>query len=72
MLMSELQFNENDFTVQQVDDYSILVKAKWGVQSYVSGWHLVDERKAQLSRRTKPLGWETKNEDEPQAVVTLG
>lgn len=72
MHMSELQYSEDDFTVQQIDDYGILVKAKWGAQSYVSSWHLVDERKAQLARRTKPLGWGTKNEDEPQAVVILG
>lgn len=66
------QYDEVDFTVQQIDAYGILVKAAWGAQSYVSSWHLVDERKAQLTRRTKPLGWGTKNEPEPQAVVTLG
>lgn len=70
--MTYVNYSEDDFIVQQIDDYGILVKAAWGAQSFVSSWHLVDERKVQLTRRTKPLGWGTKNENEPQAVVDLG
>ena len=53
-------FDEEDFEVIPQDSYSILVKAAWGEQSFVSSWHLVDERKIQLTRRTKPEGWDAK------------
>ena len=53
-------FDEEDFEVIPQDSYSILVRAAWGEQSYVSSWHLVDERKIQLTRWTKPEGWSVK------------
>lgn len=53
-------FDEEDFEVINVDAYGILVKAAWGEQSFVSSWHLVDERKIQLTRRTKPQDWDAK------------
>jgi hypothetical protein len=53
-------FDEDDFEVIGVDCYGILVKAAWGEQSFVSSWHLVDERKTQLTRRTKPADWDAK------------
>ena len=55
-----MMFDEEDFEVIPQDSYSILVKAAWGEQSYVSSWHLVDERKIQLTRWTKPEGWGVK------------
>lgn len=61
-------FDEEDFEVIPLDAYSILVKAAWGVGSYVSSWHLVDERKIQLTRRTKPEGWDAKKASKKQAV----
>ena len=59
--MSSVILDEGDFEVVGVDAYGILVKAAWGEQSFVSSWHLVDERKIQLTRRTKPLDWDLKN-----------
>jgi hypothetical protein len=59
--MSSVILDEDDFEVVGVDAYGILVKAAWGEQSFVSSWHLVDERKIQLTRRTKPLDWDLKN-----------
>ena len=56
--MSSVILDEDDFEVVGVDAYGILVKAAWGEQSFVSSWHLVDERKIQLTRRTKPLDWD--------------
>jgi len=61
-------FDEEDFEVIPQDSYSILIKAAWGVGSYVSSWHLVDERKIQLTRRTKPEGWGAKKASKEQAV----
>jgi hypothetical protein len=61
-------FDEEDFEVIPQDSYSILIKAAWGVGSYVSSWHLVDERKIQLTRRTKPEGWDVKKASKEQAV----
>lgn len=60
--------DENDFEVIGVDAYGILVKAAWGEQSFVSSWHLVDERKIQLTRRTKPADWDAKKRAREQAV----
>jgi len=57
-------FDEDDFEVIGVDCYGILVKAAWGEQSFVSSWHLVDERKTQLTRRTKPADWDAKKKPE--------
>jgi hypothetical protein len=54
--------------VTGVDAYGILVKAAWGEQSFVSSWHLVDERKIQLTRRTKPADWDVKKRTKEQAV----
>lgn len=65
-------FNEDDFEVIGVDCYGILVKAAWGEQSFVSSWHLVDERKIQLTRRTKPADWDAKKEAREQAVKDKG
>jgi hypothetical protein len=61
-------FDEGDFEVVGVDAYGILVKAAWGEQSFVSSWHLVDERKVQLTRRTKPKDWDARKKDREQAV----
>jgi hypothetical protein len=66
--MTYVHVDEVDFEVIQVDDYGILVKAAWGEQSFVSSWHLVDERKIQLTRRTKPADWDTKKAAQRQAV----
>ena len=57
-------YDEDDFEVEGIDEMSIRVCAKWGECSYVSSWHLVDERKIQLNRRTKPADWEEKKADE--------
>lgn len=65
-------FDEDDFEVIGVDAYGILVKAAWGEQSFVSSWHLVDERKIQLTRRTKPADWDAKKEAKKQAVEVEG
>ena len=65
-------FDEDDFEVVGVDAYGILVKAAWGEQSFVSSWHLVDERKIQLTRRTKPADWDAKKEAKKQAVEGKG
>lgn len=65
-------FDEGDFEVVGVDAYGILVKAAWGEQSFVSSWHLVDERKIQLTRRTKPADWDAKKEAKKQAVEGKG
>lgn len=65
-------FDEDDFEVIGVDAYGILVKAAWGEQSFVSSWHLVDERKIQLTRRTKPADWDAKKEAREQAVEDKG
>lgn len=70
--MSTVQFDEDDFEVIGVDAYGILVKAAWGEQSFVSSWHLVDERKVQLTRRTKPADWDAKKEARKQAVEDKG
>lgn len=61
-------YDDSDFQVIGVDDYGILVKAAWGEQSFVSSWHLVDERKIQLTRRTKPVDWDAKKAEQAQAV----
>jgi hypothetical protein len=66
--MSYVHVDENDFEVVGVDAYGILVKAAWGEQSFVSSWHLVDERKIQLTRRTKPADWDVKKRTKEQAV----
>jgi hypothetical protein len=66
--MSSVIVDEDDFEVVGVDAYGILVKAAWGEQSFVSSWHLVDERKIQLTRRTKPLDWDAKKRTKAQAV----
>lgn len=65
-------FDEDDFEVIGVDCYGILVKAAWGEQSFVSSWHLVDERKIQLTRRTKPADWDAKKRAKEQAVEDKG
>jgi len=70
--MDNVLFNEDDFEVIGIDAYGILVKAAWGAQSVVSSWHLVDERKIQLTRRTKPLGWDAKKRTIAQAVKEQG
>lgn len=70
--MSDVQFDEDDFEVIGIDAYGILVKAAWGEQSFVSSWHLVDERKVQLTRRTKPADWDAKKEARKQAVEGKG
>jgi hypothetical protein len=57
-------YDEDDFEVEGIDEMSIRVCAKWGECSYVSSWHLVDERKIQLNRRTKPADWEEKKAEE--------
>lgn len=64
--------DEDDFEVVGVDDYGILVKAAWGEQSFVSSWHLVDERKIQLTRRTKPADWDAIKKARKQAVEDKG
>ena len=61
-------YDDSDFEVIGVDDFGILVKAAWGEQSFVSSWHLVDERKIQLTRRTKPQDWDTKKQTQAQAA----
>jgi hypothetical protein len=61
-------FDEEDFEVIPQDSYSILVRAAWGEQSFVSSWHLVDERKIQLTRRTKPQDWDAKKSAATRAV----
>ena len=66
--MSYVHIDEDDFEVTQVDGCGILVKAAWGKQSFVSSWHLVDERKIQLTRRTKPADWDAKKATKGQAV----
>jgi len=66
--MSYMAFDESDFVVEPVDAFGILVKAAWGEQSFVSSWHLVDERKIQLTRRTKPADWDAKKRTKEQAV----
>jgi len=66
--MDCVAFDEDDFEVFGVDAYGILVKAAWGEQSFVSSWHLVDERKIQLTRRTKPADWDAKKRAKEQAV----
>ena len=66
--MSYVHVDENDFEVVGVDDYGILVMAAWGEQSFVSSWHLVDECKIQLTRRTKPADWDVKKRTKEQAV----
>jgi len=66
--MSYMAFDESDFVVEPVDVFGILVKAAWGEQSFVSSWHLVDERKIQLTRRTKPADWDAKKRTKEQAV----
>jgi len=66
--MSYMLFDDSDFEVIGVDAYGILVKAAWGEQSFVSSWHLVDERKIQLTRRTKPADWDAKKRAKAQAV----
>ena len=66
--MSYVEVDEGDFEVIGVDAYGILVKAAWGEQSFVSSWHLVDERKVQLTRRTKPADWDAKKRAKKQAV----
>lgn len=66
--VSCVSIDEDDFEVEAVDAFSILVKAAWGEQSYVSSWHLVDERKIQLTRRTKPADWDEKKRTRTQAV----
>lgn len=70
--MNCVLFDEDDFEVIGVDAYGILVKAAWGEQSFVSSWHLVDERKIQLTRRTKPADWDAKKEAKKQAVEGKG
>lgn len=70
--VSCVQVDEDDFEVEAVDDFSILVKAAWGEQSYVSSWHLVDERKIQLTRRTKPADWDEKKRTRAQAAEVQG
>jgi hypothetical protein len=70
--MTYVHVDEDDFEVIGVDDYGILVKAAWGEQSFVSSWHLVDERKIQLTRRTKPADWDAKKEARKQAVKDEG
>jgi len=57
-------FDDSDFQVDYIDEMSIRVCAKWGECSYVSSFHLVDERKIQLNRRTKPADWEAKKAGE--------
>ena len=57
-------FDDSDFEVEYIDEMSIRVCAKWGECSYVSSFHLVDERKIQLNRRTKPADWEAKKAGE--------
>lgn len=70
--MTCMLFDEDDFEVIGVDDYGILVKAAWGEQSFVSSWHLVDERKVQLTRKTKPADWDAKKAAKEQAVEDEG
>jgi hypothetical protein len=70
--MDSVLFDEDDFEVVGVDAYGILVKAAWGEQSFVSSWHLVDERKIQLTRRTKPADWDAEKEAREQAVEGKG
>ena len=66
--MTYVHVDENDFEVIGVDAYGILVKAAWGEQSFVSSWHFVDERKIQLTRRTKPADCDVKKCTKEQAV----
>lgn len=70
--VSYVHVDEDDFEVIGIDDFSILVKAAWGEQSYVSSWHLVDERKIQLTRRTKPADWDVKKRTKAQAAKAEG
>ena len=70
--MSYVEVDESDFEVIGVDAYGILVKAAWGEQSFVSSWDLVDERKIQLTRRTKPADWDAKKKAREQAVEDKG
>ena len=70
--MTYVVVDEDDFEVIGVDAYGILVKAAWGEQSFVSSWHLVDERKIQLTRRTKPADWDAKKRTKAQAVKDKG
>lgn len=70
--MSYVVVDDDDFEVIGVDAYGILVKAAWGEQSFVSSWHLVDERKIQLTRRTKPADWDAKKKAREQAVENKG
>jgi hypothetical protein len=70
--MDSVLFDEDDFEVVGVDAYGILVKTAWGEQSFVSSWHLVDERKIQLTRRTKPADWDAEKEAREQAVEGKG
>ena len=70
--MTDVLFDEDDFEVIAFDAYGILVKAAWGEQSFVSSWHLVDERKIQLTRRTKPADWDAKKCTKTRAVEVQG
>ena len=70
--MTYVVVDESDFVVEPVDAYGILVKAAWGEQSFVSSWHLVDERKIQLTRRTKPADWDVQKRAKAQAVEDKG
>ena len=40
----------DDFEVVSNDDSSITIVAPWGTKSTISSWHLVEERKLQLTR----------------------
>ena len=70
--MTYVVVDEDDFEVIGVDAYGILVKAAWGEQSFVSSWHLVDERKIQLTRRTKPADWDAIKKARRQAIEDKG
>ena len=56
--MTDALYDEDDFQVEVVDEMGICVRSSWGARSYVSSWHLVDEKKAQLNRMTRPEGWD--------------
>jgi len=70
--MSYVEVDESDFVVETIDAYGILIRAAWGVQSFVSSWHLVDERKIQLTRRTKPVNWDAQKQTSAQAAEGEG
>lgn len=46
-----MTFDADSFVVEVMDSNTIVIEAPWGDRSYVSSWHLVEERKLQLYRR---------------------